>query len=87
MQVEYCIAQAKWCDGCPDQLRKFRHGVTVASSWIHKRFWEEGMTYPWRLCLLADTRIALADRRANALEFLRLPEWMLDEHFSWGLLK
>lgn len=72
----------EWCSSHPAELRELRHVVTLAASWIHRRFWHGGMSWPWRLALFVDERLTLEVRRSFAEQFMAMPPDALDEHCS-----
>lgn len=72
----------EWASRHPDDLRELRHAITIAASWVHRRFWQTGMTYPWRLAGFADNRVSLAERQRRADEFWALPAEALDPFCS-----
>ena len=74
-----------WAAANPGLLSALRHGATIASSWIHRRFWVEGMCFPWRLSMCVDTRLPEAERKRVLKEFLDFPLLRLDPHFSQKL--
>lgn len=75
----------EWCATHPADLRELRHAVIIAASWIHRRFWQAGMSYPMRLALLADARLPMEQRQGAADEFWALSRDALDKSCSLRL--
>lgn len=76
---------ADWCARHPAELRELRHAITIAASWVYRRFWEAGMSYPWRLAFLVDARVPMEERRVVAEAFWALPVDAIDTHCSLRL--
>jgi hypothetical protein len=66
-------------------LTIFRHAVTTASSWVHRRFVYSSMGWPWRLASIADPHSSIADKRRLAHEFFYAPDEQLGATFGLRL--
>jgi hypothetical protein len=77
----HCGSFDEWAAKATNQeaLIRFRHGVTIAASWTHRRFRDR---YPWVLASLADDRLPMVRRRAIAADFMAAAPEELDEMFG-----
>ena len=64
------------CDD-PESFELLWQATEVASCWIHERHLC-GMSWPWRLALLIDSRVSRAEKLGILEEFKRVPDEALD---------
>jgi hypothetical protein len=66
-------------------LALLRQAIALAATWTERRFWIEGMCFPWKLASLADQRIPMATRQRLAKDFWEASDVSLDEGFGLRL--